>query len=237
MMIDDNGNIVQRGPFWNSYDDGDISQQLISSGGHCRSTSTSTIAIRRELGKIAFPIPPLRDPDAFVYAILPLVTELIYVPEILASYRLHASNFNSPRDFTLKTLTFSVNGRERTSIAINQRLAEFGISERINPARNIRHVQAKLGIGLLEAAPRRKLVLQYVDWIKLLLRSTDVGAVYKLMSALIYACAIICPAQLRQAFLHCFYTPSRFKQRLLSLLKYLPLQQRMPDSYSTSQTQ
>jgi glycosyltransferase involved in cell wall biosynthesis len=212
------GNPIQRAPFWDRFEEGYICDRLLARGGRWCNTSSSGISLRREVSELIFPIPKLRDQDAFVYTLAPLLTEVTCIDDCLCTYRVHGVNLNGGNQITLEGKAAVVEGIRQTLEEVNRRLELLRLNFRLDLEMNIGYLQGMINLLLLQPLPRVRILAQYADWVPRLLRDSYYTPLQKLITLATYTIGVLLPLRLRKALLGQLYTPTRLKERILSML-------------------
>lgn len=94
------------GPLPKTIDHGWLGPIALRNGGRCNLPPTSGISLRREVAELIFPIPLIfrRVADGYVRSCVPMVTQVVALPNVLALYRLHGDNITG----VLKVSTVSI---------------------------------------------------------------------------------------------------------------------------------
>ena len=110
-------------------EEGWIAERVAARGGRWAVAAGGGIAFRREVGETLFPIPegPFKgaDADAFLFTLLPLLTDVARVDESLYRYRLHGANEGLLRALDGPSVERRLRYIEKTTTAVNARLGEL----------------------------------------------------------------------------------------------------------------
>lgn len=120
-----------------------LGSRAAARGGRWSVAAGGAIAFRREVAEVVFPIPEDvftgADADAFLFTLLPLLTEVAYVGEPLYRYRLHDANEGLLRSLDAPSVERRLAFIETTTAAVNDRLA------RLDPPRAPLRLEDNLG--------------------------------------------------------------------------------------------
>jgi glycosyltransferase involved in cell wall biosynthesis len=223
-VLDGSGREVQQIPFFTRFEQGWIAEAVIRRGGRWRYMPSSGLAFRRELGRFLFPIPEQAfrsHADSLVVTLAPLLTKVIAVEEPLAYYRVHGANWIGGSFRDRITATKVVDATSRTIRAINSRLAELGISQRLDGARNLELLQSRFTLSLLDGKARLGLLREYRSLAAALFSDDLYRLPQKVLGLLVYGVAIPLPLRARAWWIAGTLGHNRMKHRIQKALNGL----------------
>jgi glycosyltransferase involved in cell wall biosynthesis len=219
MVVDDRDDEVQTIPILPKIEEGWIADAVTRRGGRWRSVQTSGLSFRRDVCRYVFPIVEStfrRGPDGFVGTLLPLLTEVSVVDEVLARYRVHSLNDLGSFGFDARAGRSVVDMVVASTNGVNARLAELGLeSQRIDVNLNTGHSEYAFMLGLAEGRPQGVLIGEYRSLVAALLACDLYGLPSKLLKIIIYGVAVSLPDRLRRSWISWVLGCSRLKQRAI----------------------
>lgn len=227
LIVDSNRRPLNRLPAFSSLEEGWLAASLIRRGGRWRCQPTSGISFRRELAELLFPIPEATfrmNADAFIYTLLPLLTPVGVIPQVLSEYRMHEHNATAGRRPTADVIEKQIKFDKRLVQEVNKRLRRVGrASIQLSLDRNVTFVQRAFLLDLLsEPKSRRGLMFQFFGLWRLILRDDLNATARKLVDLLAFGLAILLPRKHRSGWLWNVYgqgTGKRLAFRLFALLR------------------
>lgn len=234
MCVDRAGRAIQEIPYATRFESGWLAPRVIARGGRWRDMPNSALSFRREAGELVFPIPEASfrtASDGFVFTLLPLITEVSAIDEVLFDYRLHGQNDSGAVALTVDRLAKYLRFVAQQNESVNARLAELGVSDKIlDVDRNLRYRQETLELLLLQGAPRSELIRRYAALAPRLLRDDLYGRAAKLLGLMVYGVALPLPVRLRSRWLNATLGYSGAKQRARRVVNALgaPTRRRAP---------
>lgn len=130
LVIDDEGNPLQRLPVGQPFEEGWIRDRVVRRGGRWSVVAGGGVCFRREVAALIFPVPEdvfvSSDADAFVFQLLPLLTTVGFIDEVLYYYRLHDTNEGLARSLRRESVERRLNFLNRTVGSVNARLSALG---------------------------------------------------------------------------------------------------------------
>lgn len=222
MMVDAEGLDIQVIPFMTEFERGWLADRLIRRGGRWRDMPGGALCMRREAAAFAFPIPEehfRRAADGFVFTLLPLITEVDALEDVLYHYQIHGANDYARHGIDLAMARSQAEFIATQVTMVNQRLQELGIGGvRLDVEQHLVHRERRFVIDLLEGVPRRHLLRSYRR-LAAALRADDLyRQSQKVLGLVVYGVAVMLWRPLRVHWLGLVLGPNRFKQRLLSIM-------------------
>ena len=152
-------------PSYGRCEEGWLAETVCARGGRWRSMPASALTFRRTVAERLFSIPEASfrsEADGFLVMLAALLTKVAFLPETLASYRLHGANLTGTRHLDQAVVTRSLDALRRKNVAVNQRLTELGIDgQPLALADNLNYHEQRFMLALFEGAPRRDLLRAY----------------------------------------------------------------------------
>jgi glycosyltransferase involved in cell wall biosynthesis len=225
VVIDDDGVEIQQLPFIGTFEQGWLAARIMRRGGRWRFMPSSCVAFRRELERFCMPIP---EPtfrtcaDSFIFTLLPLVTHVGYVEDVLCRYRIHGSNVVGTRTIDSKSVGNNLNSLLYTLEAVNARLRELAIPVQLDPDRNIYIRLEAYKLTLLEGRSIRALRQPYRHLARAVIADDLLRSRHKIALLAATGLATLLPVRLRPWLLTRVSAPSRTKflvQKLLSAVR------------------
>ncbi len=130
-VVDGEGAFIRTLPSHGHFEAGWLGPVLLERGGRWRNMPASALSFRREVAALLFPLPATHlssMADAYLYMLAPLLTEVAYLPEPLASYRLHGSNLTGALHFDAQLSQKYVDGVVRVHQAVKETVARKGLA-------------------------------------------------------------------------------------------------------------
>ena len=227
VVIDRDGVEIQRLPFIETFEHGWLAPRIMQRGGRWRFMPTSCVAFRRELGRFCMPIPEeafRTCADSFIFTLLPLLTHVGYVEDVLCRYRIHGSNVVGTRTIDSTSVGKNLESLVHTLEAVNERLRELGIPAHLEAERNIYIRMEAYKLKLLEGGSSKTLWEAYRQLSGAIIADDLLRSKHKSGLLLVLALATLLPRRLRPWLLTRVSAPSRTKywmQRILSMAKKL----------------
>jgi len=228
VVIDSEDRKLQQLPFIGTFEKGWLGPRLVRRGGRWRFMPSSCVAFRRELADYCFPIP---EPgfrtcaDAFIFTMLPLVTEVGFIDQPLCRYRIHGSNVVGTRQISSKSVGNNRDSLVSTLDAVNLRLAELEIPVRLAAEKNIYIRMETFKYDLLTGLPFRELFRQYTKLASEIVADDLLHMKHKAGLLIANGMALLCPPGCRAWILTRISAPSRLKyyiQRAMAALSRFP---------------
>ncbi len=205
-VIDSEGRLLHRIPASGACEQGGLAEAVRARGGRWRSMPASALAFRRTVAERLFPIPEAAfrsEADGFLATLAVLLTEVAYLPEILARYRLHGANLTGTLHLNKAVTERFLDALRRKHEAVNARLAELGMPERRFALEdNLNFHEQSFMQALFDGAPRRSLLRAYRPLRRALLADDLYGALRKIGGLAAFGTAIVLPVSARTAWLN-----------------------------------
>jgi len=205
-MVDSQQRHVRPLPLYGGCEEGWMAETVHARGGRWRSMPASALAFRRTVAERLFPIPESTfrsEADGFLVTLAPLLTEVAFLPEALAGYRLHGANLTGTSHLDQAVVTQSLDALKRTCHAVNQRLTDLGVEgEPLALEDNLNYHEQRFMLALFEGAPRRVLLRAYRRLARALLADDLYGPLRKVVGQAAYGTAIFLPVAARTAWLN-----------------------------------
>lgn len=225
LMVTGSGTPIQRIPFLTPFEEGWLANTLLRRGGRWRYMPTSALAIRRAAAELVFPMPePLFriSADAFIFTLLPLLTKVRAVDEVLTRYTVHGENGVGGLLRDEKTFRRLLESESHAIEGVNRRLTELGrLQYRLDESRNLNCMQSRFGLALFTDQTRRQLARAYLPLAAALLRDDMYNLPQRLLGILVYGVALLLPRPWRSTWLTRALVPNRFKSRIQGLFECL----------------
>jgi glycosyltransferase involved in cell wall biosynthesis len=224
VVVDDAGVEIQRLPFIGTFEQGWLAPRVMRRGGRWRFMPTSCVAFRRELGRFCMPIPERTFrtcADAFIFTLLPLVTHVGYVDDVLCRYRIHGANVVGARSVDSHTVGSNLNSLIHTLDAVNERLKELGIPVQLEADRNVYIRLESYKLSLLQGKALAELLPSYWHLAAAIAADDLLRRRHKLALLVVNAIAILVPTRLRAWLLTRVSAPNKAKYRMQKLLAAL----------------
>ena len=222
MIVDSDGNELQRIPTFTRLESGWIGQRVIRRGGRWRWMPTSGMCLRREAASAIFPVPeePFRiDADTFILELGSLLTRVVGVEEILGLYRLHGANAYSRARVDGSSIERTIRSISTAVDQVNLRLDRLDLDPvRLDAKRNLELIEQRfLADALGGRVSRRNLSVRYLKMMRKVILDDLYGGAQKLWAAMLYGVVIILPTQLRAKWASGSLGISHAKERLRQL--------------------
>ena len=217
-VIDGGGAITGRLPPAGVPETGWIAEAVRRRGGRWRSMPAAGLVLHRALAERLFPIPEAlfrREADGYLNTLAPLLTEVAYLAEPLAGYRIHGANLTATGRLGPAASARRLDALRRQNEGVNRRLAALGVpGTPLALGRNLHFVEHRFMQHLFEGRPRRALLAAYLDLARRLLSDAVYGPPRKVLSLGAYAVALALPAAARAAWLtHALAAPRKLLGR------------------------
>jgi glycosyltransferase involved in cell wall biosynthesis len=206
MIVDQAGHNLQRIPTFTRFEQGWIGERLIARGGRWRWGPTSSVAIRREVGRRVFPMPEQRfrtDADTFLLMLAPLFTPVCGVEEVLAFYRLHGSNAFGQSRLDRRAVQRTTEALSTSIEAVNERLNDMGWPGiQLDAEKNLKLQEQWFMAAALEGRETRHALFR--DYGKLVgsIRRDDLyDSVQKVWAIVLFGVCVLLPQRLRPSWL------------------------------------
>ena len=151
MVTDAEGEPIQRIPALTRFEDGWLAPRVLRRGGRWRWVPTSGIAMRRQVADLVFPMPEegfSSSADTFFLMLVPLLTPIASVDEVLATYRRHGSNHFARTRFDTERVPKTLQNLELSVDCVNERLEALGRSRlRLHADDNLKHEELEFQQG------------------------------------------------------------------------------------------
>lgn len=219
-VIDAASRQIGRLPAFGAAETGWLGPRLRARGGRWRSLPAGALTFRREAADLLFPIPEptfRSEADGFLNTLAPLLTEVAFLPEPLAAYRLHGANLTGTQRLDAATTARHLDALHRKIDAANERLGALGLGPPLDLARNLNAREHAFLRDLFAGMPRRRLAASFVDLARALLADDLYRPARKALGLFAYAGALLLPTAARPAWLtHMLAAPTL--RRLLARL-------------------
>ena len=205
-VIDSRARVLRRLPSGSACEHGWLAETVRARGGRWRSMPASALAFRHAVVEQLFPIPEpafRSEADGFLATLAALLTEVAYVPEALASYRLHGANLTGTLQLNQAVTERSLDALRRKNEAVNARLTELGM-----PARhfaledNLNFHEQTFMRALFAGVPRRSLLHAYARLRHALLADDLYSPLRKVGGLAAFGTAIVLPVAARTPWLN-----------------------------------
>lgn len=204
-VIDGQERDVGRLPAYGTCEAGWIAETVRRRGGRWRAAPASALAFRRDVAERLFPIPESAfrsEADGFLATLAPLLTPVAFLPDTLASYRLHGANLTGTRRLDPAVVARSLDALARKNDAVNQRLADLGVEGKpLALTDHLNYHEQRFMRALFEGAPRRVLLRGYGRLARALLADDLYGLLRKTVGLAAYGTALVLPVAARTAWL------------------------------------
>jgi hypothetical protein len=222
MIVDGDGNEVQRIPTFTRLESGWIGQRVIRRGGRWRWMPTSGMCLRREVAAAIFPITeePFRiDADMFILELAPLLTRIVGVEEILGLYRLHGENAYSRARVDISSVRRTIHSITTAVDEVNDRIEQLDMEQvRLDASRNVELAEQRfLADALGGSVSRGGLAARYARMMRAMVGDDLYGWAQKLWAGILYGVVVILPTRLREQWVSGSLGISHAKERLRRL--------------------
>ena len=222
VVVDNDGAEIQQLPFIGTFEQGWLAARIMRRGGRWRFMPSSCVAFRRELERFCMPIPERTFrtcADSFIFTLLPLVTHVGFVEDVLCRYRIHGSNVVGTRTIDSKSVGNNLNSLLYTLEAVNARLRELAIPVQLDPDRNIYIRLESYKLTLLDGHSLRTLREPFRQLVRAVLADDLLRTRHKIALLAATGLATLMPVRLRPWLLTRVSAPSKTKflvQKILS---------------------
>jgi glycosyltransferase involved in cell wall biosynthesis len=216
LVIDKQGNPLRQVPPYPQFDDGWIGPEVLARGGRWRAMYGSALSFRREAAEVIFPIPQdfgKTDADNFIMRIGPLLTPISSTTPPLAQYRSHEHNSSQTCGRVLGTDELRVRMEQLyiRSLAVNQRLSEAGLTDRLLPVD--RGELLSYWIALLDGSTAIFRLQRLKALLLLTTRTEQEAFINKVGKIAVYILAFILPRSRRAVLMDRFFSPYAYNHR------------------------
>ena len=205
-VMDSRGRTLYRRPAAGTHEQGWLAERVHARGGRWRSMPASALAFRRTVAERLFPIPEAAfrsEADGFLALLAVLLTEVAYLPEALARYRLHGANLTGTLHLNEAVTMRRLDALRRKNDAVNARLAELAVAGRhVVLEDNLNFREQAFMQALFTGAPRRSLLKAYRPLRHALLADDLYGPLRKVGGLVAYGAAIVLPVAARTPWLN-----------------------------------
>jgi glycosyltransferase involved in cell wall biosynthesis len=216
MVTDAEGEPIQRIPALTRFEDGWLGPRVLRRGGRWRWVPTSGIAMRREVADLVFPMPEegfSSSADTFFLMLVPLLTPIASVDEVLGTYRRHGANVYARAQLDPER-TDRLIGNLRLSVdEVNARLRALGHDDvALNLERNLKYRELVFQAALFdEGIGRRSLWRRFRPLSSAFAGDDLYGALQRRWARVMYLVAIGVPRQMRVPWLSASLSASTAK--------------------------
>jgi glycosyltransferase involved in cell wall biosynthesis len=231
MVVDSDGEIIQRKPAFSNFEEGWIADDVARRGARWTYMEASAICLRRSVASLVFPIPEddFRSwADAYVCTMAAMVAPVGYVDRALATYRLHGANVSGFSSLDADHGEKAMDGYRRLVRGVNERVRSLGLSTpAIRVEDNLAYLESLLQAQLFRpSTPLVRRVRTYAAYCRALVSDDLYGPARKLLSLFFFGTAFFLPIARRAGWVSAGLTHSRLKQRILQLLHRARAQRR-----------
>jgi glycosyltransferase involved in cell wall biosynthesis len=243
VVVDEVGRAIQLKPAFSRFEAGWIAPTVARRGGRWSYMEASAVCLRRAVAERLFPIPEEQFrtwADAYLCTLGAFLTEVGYVDEALARYRIHGANSSGFNSFSEDHGRRAMGGFTRLIAGVNSRLPE--LRPDLAPLRvedNLAYLESRLQADLFGATPRAELARTFATYARRVVRDEIYGSARKALSLVFMGGAILVPSRLRARWLTLGLTHSRPKELIRRLVRRGRLggSRRSPQRISVAQKQ
>ncbi len=227
MVTDAEGEPIQRIPALTRFEDGWLAPRVLRRGGRWRWVPTSGIAMRRQVADLVFPMPEegfSSSADTFFLMLVPLLTPIASVDEVLGTYRRHGANVYARAQLDPER-TDRLIGNLRLSVdEVNARLQALGHDDvALNLERNLKYRELVFQAALFDAGiGRRSLWRRYRPLSSAFADDDLYGALQRRWARVMYLVAIALPRQMRVPWLSASLSASAAKDLVRRVVRWRP---------------
>jgi glycosyltransferase involved in cell wall biosynthesis len=225
MLVDRQRQPIQEIPFLTEFEHGWIADRVIRRGGRWRDMPGGALCFRREVAGFVFPIPEesfRRAADGFIFTLLPLITEVTAIEDVLYDYRIHGQNDYGSTRLTTDILASELEFTAKQLDGVNRRLNEIGISHIcLDKDQSVLFRQRKLTLSLLDGTPWVRVASAYAGLVPVLVTDDLYRSSQKFLGILVYAVALFLPVRFRSWWLSTALAHNTVKLRLQQARKGL----------------
>lgn len=174
-----------------------LGPRVAERGGRWSVAAGGAIALRREIAAAAFPIPEDAftgaDADAFLFTLMPLLTNVAHVGEALYRYRLHDANEGLLRALDAPSVERRLRFIEKTTECVNDRLVLLGRPP-LRVEDNLGYQEQRFFLDVFgRRAPRGR----FLALLRRIARDDVYTSARKLGLLLLYTSVMVAPRKLR----------------------------------------
>lgn len=204
-VVDEKGDRLYQLPRSGQFEEGWLAEEVTRRGGRWRSMPASALCFRREVADLLFPLPFETLPsmaDAYLYMLAPLLTEVAYIPEPLADYRLHGQNMTGSLNFDADSSVKFMTGMEQVHRSIEEKACpDLFETMPLSLARHLTYQEQLYLKSLFNKTKRAELLLGYSRLLRLINSDDLYGGSRKWMGLIANGIAIGLPVSWRPAWI------------------------------------
>ncbi len=211
-------------PIFTSPEVGYLGPKLYKRGGQWRNMPASAISFRREVAELIFPIDEdmFRSvADGYIFTIVPILTVVGFVDEVLSFYRLHENNLTSLNNFSVESIRKKIGDREKVIMGVNKRLANLGLPL-LEIEKHFYLLEQKTCMYLVD--PTSSFwgqIKQLLKTSQAVLGDNSYALPQKVFYLFVYWGALVFPKGVRPSYLRFFMYPSKIKGIIRQILSTL----------------
>lgn len=221
--IDGAGRALHVLPFAGVHEAGWIAERLRARGGRWRSLPTSALFFHRTLGEYLFPLPEAEfksEADAYIVALAPLLTEVGYLPSVLASYRLHGQNLTNAGWRNRAATRRMLGALRRVNRAVNVRASSLRLGEDVYALKDhLTYREQVLTLSLIEGMPLTGILHEYLAYARAILDDDIYAYIRKVWGLFTFGIAMLLPVKVRVAWISSVHKALPLRRLLARLLR------------------
>jgi glycosyltransferase involved in cell wall biosynthesis len=222
MVVDRSGNAIQRIPGFTRFESGWLAPRVVRRGGRWRWVPTTGVTMRRAVAEASFPMPEegfSTSADTFFLMLLPLLTPVGALDDVLGTYRRHGANVYARSRIDPDRARSFVGNLRRSVDAVNARMSWNDGTPTLDIEDNLKYRDLVFQTHLFDAATRRSsLTGAYFRLMSGYRRDDLYGPLQKGWAAAMYLVAIALPPSARAGWLSGSLSASAAKERIRQLL-------------------
>ena len=206
MVTDGGGAPIQRIPALTRFEDGWLAPRVLRRGGRWRWVPTSGLTMRRTVADLVFPMPEegfSSSADTFFLMLVPLLTPVVSVDDVLGTYRRHGANVYARAQIDPKRTTTLIGNLRLSVDEVNTRLRAIGHDDVVlNLDRNLKYRDLVFQAALFDDAIGRRTLWQRYRPLASAFADDDLyGTLQRWWARVMYLVAIPLPRRLRVPWL------------------------------------
>jgi glycosyltransferase involved in cell wall biosynthesis len=222
VVTDAVGAPIQRIPALTRFEEGWLAPRVLRRGGRWRWVPTSGVAMRREVADVVFPMPEegfTSSADTYFLMLVPLLTPIAAVDEVLGTYRRHGANVYARARLDPER-TERLLGNMRLSVdEVNRRLGALGRGEALRLEDNLKYRELVFQSALFDGrTSRRRLLHGYRELAGGLAADDLYGSLQRRWARVMYLVAVALPGALRVPWLSASLSASATKDLVRRLV-------------------
>ena len=204
-VIDGDSNLLRRLPAEGVYEEGWIADRVRRRGGRWRSLPASALCFHRDVADLLFPMPAgsLRSmADAYLYMLAPLLTNVGFIDQPLAAYRLHGANLTGSHHLDSTVTSRFLDGYLRVFESIAEKSRQNGLPTlHIPEEKHLTFKEHRYMQALYAAQYRRGLLRTATNLIRRIISDDLYSPARKALGIATFSIAPLIPCSMRPAWI------------------------------------